>query len=222
MLRTIRLLPATILFVGIGIASTACAAQTYGSRGGSYPQADRRAYDLGYREGVRDGESDIRRGRDYSYTRHDTYRDADQGYRRNEGDRDQYRRSFRQGYQTGYSEAYNRYAGSSRNNPRGGAYPTYPVGPAYPNYPPAYPNYPNGTAVPRGSVSQAGQIGYRDGLEAGRNAARSRERYDPVRAKRYREGDHDYNNRYGSRDEYKREYRAAFEQGYREGYGRGR
>ena len=38
-------------------------------------------------------------------------------------------------------------------------------------------------------------------------------------AKRYREGDHDYNGRYGSRDEYKREYRAAFEQGYREGYG---
>ena len=42
------------------------------------------------------------------------------------------------------------------------------------------------------------------------------------RTRRYRDGDHDYNNRYGSRDAYKREYRAAFEQGYREGYrGRG-
>ena len=39
-----------------------------------------------------------------------------------------------------------------------------------------------------------------------------------VRAKRYREGDHDYNDRYGSRDLYKRDYRAAFTQGYEQGY----
>ena len=44
------------------------------------------------------------------------------------------------------------------------------------------------------------------------------ERFDPVRAKRYREGDHDYDNRYGSRDQYKQDYRAAFVQGYEEGY----
>src|SRR5437773_2143876 len=70
-----------------------------------------------------------------------------------------------------------------------------------------------------GYGSPAAQNGYRDGLEAGRKDARDRERFDPVRAKRYRDGDHDYDNRYGSRDVYKREYRAAFEQGYREGYG---
>ena len=68
--------------------------------------------------------------------------------------------------------------------------------------------------------SPAADIGYRDGLEAGRNDGRDRDRFDPVGAKRYREGDHDYNSRYGSREDYKREYRAAFEQGYREGYGR--
>ena len=45
---------------------------------------------------------------------------------------------------------------------------------------------------------------------------------NPIRAKRYREGDHDYDSRYGSREDYKREYRAAFEQGYREGYGAAR
>ncbi|OLC78801.1 MAG: hypothetical protein AUH72_15365 [Acidobacteria bacterium 13_1_40CM_4_65_8] len=74
-------------------------------------------------------------------------------------------------------------------------------------------------AVPRGSYSPAGQNGYRDGLGAGRDDARSRRAFDPVRAKRYREGDNDYDNRYGSRDEYKREYRSAFQQGYRDGYG---
>jgi hypothetical protein len=70
--------------------------------------------------------------------------------------------------------------------------------------------------------SAAANNGYRDGLEAGRNDARDRERFDPIRAKRYREGDHDYDGRYGSRDDYKREYRSAFEQGYREGYGAAR
>jgi hypothetical protein len=43
-----------------------------------------------------------------------------------------------------------------------------------------------------------------------------------VRARRYRSADHDYDRRYGSRDEYAREYRANFERGYREGYERAR
>jgi hypothetical protein len=69
-------------------------------------------------------------------------------------------------------------------------------------------------------VSLAERNGYRDGVEEGRNDARHRGRFDPVRAKRYREGDHDYDRRYGPREEYKREYRAAFERGYRDGYDR--
>ena len=68
--------------------------------------------------------------------------------------------------------------------------------------------------------SVAARNGYRDGIEAGRDDARHRDRFDPVRARRYRDGDHDYDRRYGPRDDYKRDYRSAFEQGYREGYGR--
>lgn len=71
-----------------------------------------------------------------------------------------------------------------------------------------------------GYASLAERNGYRDGIEAGRDDARHRERFDPVRARRYRQGDHDYDRRYGSRDEYTREYRAAFERGYRDGYSR--
>jgi hypothetical protein len=69
-------------------------------------------------------------------------------------------------------------------------------------------------------VSAAARVGYRDGFDAGRDDVRHRDRFDPVRAKRYRDGDHDYDRRYGSRDEYRREYRSAFERGYREGYER--
>jgi hypothetical protein len=60
--------------------------------------------------------------------------------------------------------------------------------------------------------------GFRDGIDAGRDDARHHERFDPARAKRYREGDHDYDRRFGSRDDYRREYRAAFQQGYEQGY----
>jgi hypothetical protein len=215
MLRTHRYLPALLLLIGVGIATPACAEQIYGyggGRRGSYErESERRAYDVGYREGVREGQDDARRGRDFSYSRHDQYRDADDGYRRGTIDRDSYRRSFRQGFQTGYSESFNRYA---RNN---GRYPrdNYPRATPYPSNQGAY-GYPSNRGVFR---SPAADVGYRDGIEAGRNDARDR-RYDPVRAKRYREGDHDYDSRYGSRENYKREYRAAFEQGYREGYGR--
>ena len=221
MSKALRYFPMLVLAAGVALASPACAAQVYGSgypRGGVYNRdLDRRAYDNGFREGVEEGQNDARHNRDFSYQRHDEYRDADNGYRRNEGDREFYRRSYRQGFQAGYSESYNRNAryGRDGRDERGGYPPAaYPPVATYPAYPPA-------SNRGYGSVgANAAQNGYRDGLEAGRNDARDRERFDPVRAKRYRQGDHDYDNRYGSRDDYKRDYRSAFEQGYREGYGR--
>lgn len=216
MLRPRRVLPATLLAVGVLMTTPACAMQTYGygNRGGYSRDIERRAYDIGYREGLDRGQNDARRGRDYSYSRHDEYRDADDGYERAYGDRNFYRRTYRQGFEQGYSDGYRRYArGNGNNYPRQG-YPNYPN---YPNYP-SYPNGP-GTAVPRyGYGSPASEVGYRDGYDAGRHDARDRNRFDPIRSSRYRSGDHDYDSRYGSRDEYKREYRAAFQQGYDQGY----
>jgi hypothetical protein len=216
MMKASRYLPALVVVAGLGLGSTACAAQIHGYPSGRYGgysrELERRAYDNGYREGLENGQSDARRNRDFSYQRHDEYRDADHGFHRGDGDVNLYRSSFRQGFQAGYNESFNRYARNGRDYPR-------VVVPA-PSV--IYPAPRAGYPAPRGGVyvsSPAAQIGYRDGVEAGRHDARDRNRFDPVRAKRYREGDHDYNGRYGSRDAYKREYRAAFEQGYREGYG---
>src|SRR5687767_11440550 len=132
MLRTLRLVPAAML-IAAGCASTACASQVYGQRGGYYRNVDQRAYDNGYRDGIRQGTNDGRRGRNYSYNRHDEYRDADDGYRRNTGDREFYRRSYRQGFQTGYNEGYSRYGNNSRyprsNYPNSRNYPNYPNSP---------------------------------------------------------------------------------------------
>jgi hypothetical protein len=217
MSRTNRLLAAGILSVGVLTAAPACASGSYASYGGQrdYRDFERVAYDNGYREGLRHGRDDGEHRRDFRVDRDGDYRHADDGYRREYGDKEFYRRAFRRGYETGYREGYGREA-------------RYPGRPGYGDYgrplppPVTYPSGPGGVAYPREGrfYSRAAQNGYRDGFEVGRNDARDRESYDPIRSKRYREGDHDYDHSYGSRDEYKREYRAAFEQGYREGYGR--
>jgi hypothetical protein len=191
MLRVHRLLPAALV-AALSIGSSACAAT------GAYyrypPQArnvDQRAYTRGYDEGRARGENDARRNRTYDYTRHGDYRDADDGYG-GYGDRNSYRALFRQGFVAGYNDGYRRYARAGSGAPA-------------PIYQPRY-------------ASAAAQAGYRDGYDQGRDDGRDGDRYDPIRASRYRSGDHDYNSRYGPREAYKREYRAAFEQGYERGY----
>src|ERR1700704_2329099 len=105
MFKAYRFLPALLLTLGVCVATTACADQLYGyggygGRGGR--DIERRAYDRGYREGLEEGQNDARRDRDFSYTRHDEYRDADEGFHRGDGDINLYRSSFRQGFQAGY------------------------------------------------------------------------------------------------------------------------
>jgi hypothetical protein len=203
MLRGRSYVPAILVVAAVAIATPACAAQgplyRYPGPRGS---VDTRAYDYGYDDGLRRGEGDARRQRSFDYARHGDYRDADDGYRG--GNRNAYREVYRRGFAEGYNAGYRRYA-------RGG----YDRG--YPNYP----NYPNNRTYPaaRGRyVSAAAQNGFRDGLEQGREDGRDGDRYDPVRASRYRSGDNDYDRRDGSLDEYKRDYRAAFQQGYDQGY----
>jgi hypothetical protein len=207
MFRAQRYLPALLLAAGVAVAAPACAAQTYPygypTRGVYGRDIERRAYDYGYREGLEQGNNDARRNRSFSPESHSEFRNGDDGYSRSDGDRSFYRQNYRQGFQVGYRESYDRIARSSVYGNRGGVYRGPVVTPR----------------VGVGVGGYAAQVGYRDGFDAGRNDARDRNRFDPVRSKRYRDGDHDYNNRYGDRELYKRDYRAAFEQGYREGYG---
>jgi hypothetical protein len=203
MLKPFTAFPALLLTVAICAAAPACASGGYYQR---YPNqrdsrdVERLAYDNGYRQGFPHGERDALDRRGYRVDRDRDYRNADSGYG-GYGDRDGYRRFYRNGYEAGYAEGYNRVA----RNDRGRSYP-----------PAARPGgFPAGRAV---YVSPAGQNGFRDGYEVGRDDARDRRNNDPRRAKRYREGDHDYDNRYGSRDQYKQEYRAGFQQGYEQGY----
>jgi hypothetical protein len=51
---------------------------------------------------------------------------------------------------------------------------------------------------------------------------RDNDRFDPTRHGRYRSGDHGYDRRYGSKEEYKSTYREGFRSGYEEAYRGGR
>ena len=92
-------------------------------------------------------------------------------------------------------------------------------GNGYPNTYPAYPNrgYGNNNGY-YGTNTVAYDNGYQKGLEKGRNDARDRDSYDPVRYKEYRNADNGYNSRYGSKDQYKLAYRDGFEAGYAQAY----
>ncbi len=114
MVNTIRFIPAFAL-LGALVAAPACASGSYvyrGDRGGyeygrNTRELERVARERGYRAGREAGEKDGRHGRSFSFDRHDEWRDADDGYRRDFGDRDFYRREFREGFRAGYTDGYN-------------------------------------------------------------------------------------------------------------------
>lgn len=203
-----------MLVAGVLVSTSACASSgyVYGRPGPSQQGVDARAYRNGYDAGRVEGMNDVRQGRRYQIDRNRLYRSADRGYD-GYGNRGYYQRAFREGYQAGYNDGY------QRSRPGG---PGYGNGPVYgrPGY--GAPGYGGPGAGGGFTRSPAAGNGYRDGLAQGRDDARDRDRYDPVRASRYRQGDRGYNNRYGSRDDYKREYRSAFQQGYEQGYYNGR
>jgi len=113
--------------------------------------------------------------------------------------------------------------GRGRAIPRRERYP-YPGEYPYPNrYPYPESRYPDPGRYPGerggyGSESVAFDNGYRDGYDKGREDARDRDSYDPVRHSRYRSADRGYNGRYGSKEAYKAVYRDGFRSGYDAGY----
>ena len=212
--------PAATVFVALtAVASSACATH-YGAHRYPPPPSDRvyrvdaRAFDIGYRSGYDDGIRDARRRRPVDYARHGDYRRADRGYG-GYGHPDVYRRAFRDGFISGYHDGYRHYARGGRHDRGDGGHRGYDY--------PAPPRHDGRNRDPdirwgRDVRSPAADNGYRDGYAQGRDDARDGDRFDPVRASRYRSGDPGYDRRYGPRDDYKRDYRAAFQDGYAQGY----
>jgi hypothetical protein len=194
---------------------TASPRVAYAEERQSFYDARRAAFDEGYREGLKQGERDARRGDRFWYEDQRTYRRADKGYHRSYGDRGRYQVAFRNGYASGYSDAYNRLARGTYRGDRG-RYEDRRYGTGYPGGIYGRPGYGSRYGSP------AVEHGLREGYEKGREDARKNRSFDPRRHSWYRSGDRHYNGRYGSRDLYKEEYRRAFQQGYDRGYSEGR
>jgi hypothetical protein len=107
MLKNYRWLPPMLLVLGVWISAPACAVPIHSPRGDYRQNVERRAYDQGHRKGFDRGRDDARHGRPQQYERYKEYRTADDGYRRDDGDRDIYRGVFRQGFRDGYVQAFN-------------------------------------------------------------------------------------------------------------------
>ena len=77
-----------------------------GRYGGGYGYGYEAAFENGYRDGIEKGEKDWRDRRSHDMLRHDWYRDGDRHYRREYGNRDEYKRSYREGFKQGYDQAF--------------------------------------------------------------------------------------------------------------------
>ena len=75
----------------------------------SYPYDDEARsipYERGFKDGRDKGHHDRADDKRYDPTRHSRYRDADRGYERRCGDKDEYRETYREGFRAGYAEGY--------------------------------------------------------------------------------------------------------------------
>jgi hypothetical protein len=184
------------------LALPASAAAQWGrdrdDRGGWNNRAGGEAYQRGFREGERKGEEDARRNRAFNVQSHREYRDADDGYDRNDGSRDRYRDEYRRGFTEGYRIGFrdDRWDRNDRND-RGGNGPWN-----------------------RGSYRDPGQArGFSDGYRKGVEDRRDNHRFEPTRFKEVRQGTAPgYDNDFGSRERYTRDYREGFRLGYEDGF----
>jgi hypothetical protein len=75
----------------------------YGNYGGSF-QLRQTALNAGYNEGIKEGRNDRRRGNRNDYRDSNTYRKATKDYSSRLGDRELYRRYFRDAFANGYPD----------------------------------------------------------------------------------------------------------------------
>ena len=64
------------------------------------------ATDIGYRDGISAGQADLRNHKEYHPEKHDAYKDADHGFRKDYGDKNLYKEQYRKGFTRGYEDAF--------------------------------------------------------------------------------------------------------------------
>ena len=185
-----------------------------GNYGGSQ-ELRQTALNAGYDQGVRQSNYDRQNGGQQSnYRSSDVYRRATQGYNSRLGDRELYRRYFREAFANGY----NSYANNQGNTGRDNRY-QYPDRDNNGNRArrgrnwDGYGNF-GGSAELRQTALNAG---YNEGNKQAQkdHARRNNDSYQSQTA--YQKASKDYNSRLGERSVYQRYFREAYENGYSDG-----
>src|SRR5260370_25406650 len=185
----------------------------YGDYGGSY-ELRQTALNAGYNEGVREGSNDRQNGRRFDYRDSNAYQKATQDYDSRLGDREVYRRYFREAFENGYDGNGNgqinvgrddRYSNPHRND-RGNRSRRGRNWDGYVNY--------GGSPQLRQTALNAG---YNEGIKQGHKDRNKRNRYGFQRQSAYQKAPKDYNSRLGDRAVYQHYFRAAYENGFNDG-----
>ena len=77
----------------------------YGNYGGSF-QLRQTALNAGANEGIKEGRKDRSRGERFDFTDEGAFRSANKDYSSRLGDRETYRRYFREAFESGYRDGY--------------------------------------------------------------------------------------------------------------------
>jgi hypothetical protein len=185
----------------------------YGNYGGSF-DLRQTALNAGYNEGIKEARKDREKGRRTDYRNQSTYQKATKDYSSRLGDRELYRRYFREAYENGYNEeSYvqgrnnrdDRYSNRNRNdnanqNRRGRNWD-------------GYGNF-GGSFQLRQTALNAG---YNEGIKQGHNDRNKRNDNSYQNQSAYQKATKDYNSRLGDREVYRRYFREAYQTGYSDG-----
>jgi hypothetical protein len=186
----------------------------YGNYGGS-AELRRTALNAGYDEGVKEGRKDRANGNRAEHRNLSGYQKATKGYSRSLGDRELYRRYFREAFENGYNaESYAR--GNRNRDDRNGNRDRYDTNnqdrrgrneDGYGNF--------GGSFQLRQTALNAG---FGEGVKQGRKDRSARNGNGYQRQSTYQKATKDYSSGLGDREVFQRYFREAYEHGYADGY----
>ena len=180
----------------------------YGNYGGS-SELRRTALNAGYEEGVKEGRKDRGNGSRTEHRNLSSYQKATKDYSPRLGDREVYRRYFREAFEDGYNaESYvrdnrdRRGRNNDRDQDRRGRNDD------------GYSNY-GGSFQLRQTALNAG---FNEGVKQGREDRRTRNGNGYQGQSTYQKATKDYSSGLGDREVFRRYFREAYEHGYADGY----
>lgn len=181
----------------------------YGNYGGS-SELRRTALNAGYEEGVKEGRKDRGNGSRTEHRNLSSYQRATKDYTRRLGDRELYRRYFREAFEDGYNaESYTRGNRDrrDRNNDNRDQDRLGRNEDGYGNF--------GGSFQLRQTALNAG---FGEGVKQGREDRRANRGNDYQRQSTYQKATKDYSSSLGDREVFRRYFREAYEHGYADGY----